>query len=93
MKLTKSQLKQIIKEELTTVTEETAAGRYRRLGTWGDVEPKDMYAPNEATELRLLYNDFVDQLSADITPMMTELDQQIRDKIEQIEIRLNELAK
>ena len=76
MKLTKSQLKQLIKEELDS--------RY-----------EEMYAKNEATQLRLLYNEFVDSLRDTITwhSALIELDERIRDKIESIEIRLNELAK
>ena len=58
-------------------------------------EYEEMYAKNEASELRLLYNDFVDNLREEITwhTALIELDEQIRDKIESIEIRLNELAK
>ena len=76
MTLTKSQLKQLIKEELDS--------RY-----------EEMYAKNEATQLRLLYNEFVDSLRDTITwhSALIELDERIRDKIESIEIRLNELAK
>jgi hypothetical protein len=92
MKITKSKLRQIIKEELIDITEETAAEKYRRTGTWGDVEPKDMYAPNEASELRKLYQAFKFELSGQ-TPEMVKLDEEILDKIEQIEIRLNELVK
>tara|TARA_R110000824_G_scaffold5923_4_gene27068 strand:- start:13 stop:234 length:222 start_codon:yes stop_codon:yes gene_type:complete len=54
----------------------------------------EMFSPNEATELRSLYNKFVDSLPKDTINMnLRDLDEQIRDKIEQIEIRLNELAK
>ena len=76
VKLTKSQLKQVIKEELDS--------RY-----------EEMYTKNEATQLRLLYNEFVDSLRDTITwhSALIELDERIRDKIESIEIRLNELAK
>jgi signal-transduction protein with cAMP-binding, CBS, and nucleotidyltransferase domain len=71
MRITKSYLKQIIKEEL---------------------EYGDMFTSNEATELRDLYQAFKLQLSEQ-TPEMVRLDEEILEKIEQIEIRLNELAK
>ena len=76
VKLTKSELKKIIKEELDS--------RY-----------EEMYEKNDASELRLLYNEFVDSLRDTITwhSALIELDERIRDKIESIEIRLNELAK
>ena len=76
VKLTKSELKKIIKEELDS--------RYEK-----------MYAKNDASNLRLLYNEFVDSLRDTITwhSALIELDERIRDKIESIEIRLNELAK
>ena len=76
VKLTKSKLKKIIKEELDS--------RY-----------EEMYAKNDASDLRLLYNEFVDSLRDTITwhSALIELDERIRDKIESIEIRLNELAK
>ena len=76
VKLTKSELKKIIKEELDS--------RYEK-----------MYAKNDASDLRLLYNEFVDSLRDTITwhSALIELDERIRDKIESIEIRLNELAK
>ena len=76
VKLTKSELKKIIKEELDS--------RY-----------EEMYAKNDASDLRLLYNEFVDSLRDTITwhSALIELDERIRDKIESIEIRLNELAK
>tara|TARA_R100000234_G_scaffold54910_1_gene32919 strand:+ start:2606 stop:3136 length:531 start_codon:yes stop_codon:yes gene_type:complete len=76
VKLTKSELKKIIKEELDS--------RYEK-----------MYEKNDASELRLLYNEFVDSLRDTITwhSALIELDERIRDKIESIEIRLNELAK
>ena len=80
MKISTERLKQIIKEEL-------AAEGHR--------EYEEMYAKNEASELRSLYNDFVDTIRDDVTwhSMLMELDEQIRDKIESIEIRLNDLAK
>jgi hypothetical protein len=54
----------------------------------------EMFSSNEATELRSLYNKFVDSIPKDAINMnLRDLDEQIRDKIEQIEIRLNELAK
>tara|TARA_R100001129_G_scaffold129780_2_gene91675 strand:- start:306 stop:527 length:222 start_codon:yes stop_codon:yes gene_type:complete len=54
----------------------------------------DMFSSNEATELRSLYNNFVDSIPKDALNMnLRDLDEQIRDKIEQIEIRLNDLAK
>ena len=54
----------------------------------------DMFSSNEATELRSLYNKFVDSIPKDALNMnLRDLDEQIRDKIEQIEIRLNDLAK
>ena len=54
----------------------------------------DMFSSNEATELRSLYNKFVDSIPKDAINMnLRNLDEQIRDKIEQIEIRLNELVK
>ena len=76
VKLTKSELKKIIKEELDS--------RY-----------EEMYAKNDASDLRLLYNEFVDSLRDTVTwhSALIELDERIRDKIESIEIRLNELAK
>ena len=76
VKLTKSELKKIIKEELDS--------RY-----------EEMYEKNDASELRLLYNEFVDSLRDTITwhSALIELDERIRGKIESIEIRLNELAK
>ena len=76
VKLTRSELKKIIKEELDS--------RYEK-----------MYAKNDASDLRLLYNEFVDSLRDTITwhSALIELDERIRDKIESIEIRLNELAK
>ena len=53
-----------------------------------------MFSSNEATELRSLYNNFVDSIPKDALNMnLRDLDEQIRDKIEQIEIRLNDLAK
>jgi len=54
----------------------------------------DMFSSNEATELRSLYNNFVDSIPKDALNMnLRDLDEQIRDKIEQIEIRLNDLAR
>ena len=54
----------------------------------------DMFSSNEATELRSLYKNFVDSIPKDALNMnLRDLDEQIRDKIEQIEIRLNDLAK
>ena len=54
----------------------------------------DMFSSNEATELRSLYNNFVDSIPKDALNMnLRNLDEQVRDKIEQIEIRLNDLAK
>ena len=54
----------------------------------------DMFSSNEATELRSLYNNFVDSIPKDALNMnLRDLDEQIRDKIEQIEIRLNDLVK
>ena len=76
VKLTKSELKKIIKEELDS--------RYEK-----------MYAKNDASNLLLLYNEFVDSLRDTVTwhSALIELDERIRGKIESIEIRLNELAK
>ena len=75
VKLTKSELKKIIKEELDS--------RY-----------EEMYEKNDASELRLLYNEFVDSLRDTVTwhSALIELDERSRGKIESIEIRLNELA-
>ena len=54
----------------------------------------DMFSSNEATELRSLYNKFVDSIPKDALNMnLRNLDEQVRDKIEQIEIRLNDLAR
>ena len=80
MRITKSQLKQIIKEELAEMTDPAYT------------EYENMYAPNEAAELRELYQIFKSHLP-EITSEMVSLDEQIIDKIEQIERRLNELAK
>ena len=56
---------------------------------------EEMYEKNDASELCLLYNEFVDSLRDTVTwhSALIELDERIRDKIESIEIRLNELAK
>ena len=59
-----------------------------------ELETDEMFSSNEATELRSLYNKFVDSIPKDAINMnLRNLDEQIRDKIEQIEIRLNELVK
>ncbi len=59
-----------------------------------ELETDEMFSSNEATELRSLYNKFVDSIPKDAIKMnLRNLDEQIRDKIEQIEIRLNELVK
>ena len=62
VKLTKSELKKIIKEELDS--------RY-----------EEMYEKNDASELRLLYNEFVDSLRDTITwhSALIELDERIRE--------------
>ena len=78
MKLTKSRLKQIIKEEISNIDQQ---------------EYEDMYAQNEATELLELYNSFVDSIRDNVTwhSALIELDKQIRDKIELIQMKLNDL--
>ena len=80
MKISIERLKEIIKEELATDDHQ---------------EYQQMYAKNEASELRLIYNDLIDSLGDDVTwhGMLMDLDEQIRDKIEQIEIKLNEPTK
>jgi len=81
MKISIERLKQIIKEEL-------AAEDHQE---FDDIE----LAPNEASELRELYNNFVDTIRDDITwhSMLMELDEQIRAKIQEIQAKLNEPAK
>ena len=47
----------------------------------------EMFSSNEATDLRSLYNKFVDSIPKDVINMnLRDLDEQNRDKIEQIEI-------
>jgi len=97
VKLTKSELKKIINEEVEAVIAEVSV-----VGVSSDFikeeldsRYEEMYAKNDASDLRLLYNEFVDSLRDTITwhSALIELDERIRDKIESIEIRLNELAK
>ena len=80
MKISIERLKQIIKEELASKDHQ----EYQRMG-----------AENEATELLQIYNDFLDTIREDVTwhSMVTDLDEKIRYKIQEIEEKLNEPTK
>ena len=78
MKISTKRLRQLIKEELATDDHQ----EYEKLEL----------APNEASELRELYQIFKSNLS-ESTPEMMELDTKIMDKIQQIQVSLNELVK
>jgi|7_EtaG_2_1085326.scaffolds.fasta_scaffold03314_3 hypothetical protein len=80
MKISIERLKQIIKEELASEDHQ----EYQRMG-----------AENEATELLQIYNDFLDTIREDVTwhSMVTDLDEKIRYKIQEIEEKLNEPTK
>ena len=99
MKISAEKLKQIIKEELENMSEdyiphpEVQAARQ---------EWEDMYAENPASHLRLLYNELWKMMEDDLVTGKERMevlrkfgkkDQEIRDKIEEIELKLNEPPK
>ena len=99
MKISKARIKEIIREELKEAESyiphpEVQAARQ---------EWEDMYAENPASHLRLLYNELwrmmEDELMAgkerdfEVLRKFGKKDQEIRDKIEEIQIKLNEPSK